>query len=489
MTIHNARPTQKDASFADAFSDVVRAQRFPRIGAGETLKSPSPMTDPIADRQLTQTAAPTAPRVVIVGAGFGGLSAAKALSKADAEVTVVDRANHHLFQPLLYQVATAGLAPNQIASPIRTVLRGQRNTRVVLGEVTGVDTVRRLVKVDDRSIPYDYLVLATGATHGYFGHDDWAAAAPGLKSLDDAVRLRRRILIAFEQAELEEDPAERERMLTFVVIGGGPTGVELAGAIAELAHRALTRDFHAIRGAMARVVLIEAGPRLLPAFPPSLSAYAQRALTRLGVTVRTGQAVTGCDTAGVSVGPENNGEHIAARTLIWAAGVMASPAADWLGAAKDRAGRAIVAPDLSLSGLPEVFVIGDTAHVEANGASLPGVATVAKQQGVYVARLILARIRGLPGSEPFRYKDAGSLATVGRKAAVVAIGGVRLRGALAWLIWSAAHIWFLIGFRNRLAVTIDWIWAYLTFERGARLITGGPTTSRALDRDRSARAA
>ena len=447
------------------------------------------MTAQPADRSPIQTAARIQPRVVIVGAGFGGLSAAKALSKADAEVTVVDRANHHLFQPLLYQVATAGLAPNQIASPIRTVLRGQRNTRVVLGEVTAVDTARRLVTVDGRPMPYDYLVLATGATHGYFGHDDWAGAAPGLKSLDDAVRLRRRILIAFEQAELEQDPAERERLLTFVVIGGGPTGVELAGAVAELARRALDRDFHAIRGAMAKVILVEAGPRLLPSFPASLSAYAGKALARLGVTVRTGQAVTQCDAAGVDLGPEHSGERIAARTLIWAAGVVASPAADWLDVAKDRAGRAIVAPDLSLPGLPEVFVIGDTAHVEADGASLPGVATVAKQQGVYVARLILARIRGRPSPAPFRYRDAGSLATVGRQAAVVSIGGLRLHGLLAWLIWSAAHIWFLIGFRNRLAVTIDWIWAYLTFERGARLITGGPLHARSTDADRSDRAA
>jgi NADH dehydrogenase len=421
----------------------------------------------------------TRPRVVIVGAGFGGLSAATALAHAPAEVVVIDRANHHLFQPLLYQVATAGLAPTQIASPIRSILGTQANARVIMGEVVGVDAAaKEVVLHEGRRIPYDHLIVATGATHSYFGHDDWAEAAPGLKSLDDALDIRRRILLAFERAELEDDPAERARLLTFVVIGAGPTGVELAGAIAELARRALGRDFRAIQCAMARVVLIEAGPRVLPAFPEPLSAYAQHALEKLGVTVRLGQAVTACDDAGVELG----GERIGARTILWAAGVMASPAADWLHLAKDRAGRAIVAPDLSAPGQSGVHVIGDTAHLDVGGRPLPGVAPVAKQQGAYVGRLIASRIAGRGDIGPFRYKDAGSLATVGRQAAVVAMGGLQLTGAPAWLLWSVAHVWFLIGFRNRIAVTIDWLWAYLTFERGARLITG--RTSEAAPRSR-----
>jgi NADH dehydrogenase FAD-containing subunit len=408
------------------------------------------------------------PRIVIVGAGFGGLAAAAALKDVPAEVVVIDRSNHHLFQPLLYQVATAGLAPTQIASPIRSILARQDNARVILGEVTGVDAAARTVRLGDRSEPYDHLVLATGASHGYFGHAEWARFAPGLKALNDALGLRGRILLAFERAEVETDPAERARLLTFLVIGGGPTGVELAGAIAELAHRALARDFRAIRGEMARVVLIEAGPRLLPSFPAALSAYAARALGCLGVEVRVGRAVTRVQDGGVELGEE----PVAARTILWAAGVMASPAADWLGAAKDRAGRVLVEPDLSLPGAPEVFVIGDAAHLEIGGVPLPGIAPVAKQQGAYVARVIAARVAGRRAPRPFRYRDAGALATVGRKSAVVAMGPLRLTGAPAWLLWSAAHIWFLIGFRNRLAVTLDWLWAYLTFERGARLITG-----------------
>jgi NADH dehydrogenase len=408
------------------------------------------------------------PRIVIVGAGFGGLSAARGLAKADAEVVVVDRANHHLFQPLLYQVATAGLAPTQIASPVRSILADQANARVMLGEVTGVDLAAREVRMGARRLGYDQLIVATGASHSYFGHDEWAAFAPGLKSLDDALELRRRILLAFERAELAEDAAARRRLLTFVVIGAGPTGVELAGAIAELAHRALARDFRAIQGHMAKVVLVEAGPRVLPAFPEALSSYARQVLGRLGVTVRTGCAVTACDAAGVALGDE----VLNAATVIWAAGVTASPAADWLGVGKDRAGRAVVSPDLSLAGHPEVFVIGDTAHVDAGGAPLPGLAPVAKQEGGYVASVVRARIEGRASPAPFRYRSSGSLATIGRKAAVVAMGGLRLKGASAWLLWSVAHIWFLIGFRNRLAVTLDWAWAYLTFERGARLITG-----------------
>lgn len=410
----------------------------------------------------------TKPRVVIVGAGFGGLSAAKALAEADAEVVVIDRRNHHLFQPLLYQVATAGLAPTQIANPIRSVLGLQSNARVMLGEATGVDTGAREVLIGDRRLPYDYLVLSTGATHSYFGRDDWAPFAPGLKTLDDALELRRRILLAFEYAELEEDPDERRRLLTFVVIGGGPTGVEMAGAIAELARRALTRDFRAIQSAMAEVILVEAGPRVLGAFPEPLSAYAKSALERLGVTVRVGAAVTACDCSGVTLGDE----RIETKTVLWAAGVKASPAARWLGVEGDRAGRVAVGPDLSVPGSPEIFVIGDTAQAQGRKGPLPGLAPVAKQQGDYVGRLIDRRIRGKRSMKPFRYADSGILATVGRKAAVVAMGGLRLRGGFAWLLWSVAHVYFLIGFRNRLAVTIDWAWAYLTFERGARLITG-----------------
>jgi NADH dehydrogenase len=411
---------------------------------------------------------PTRPRVVIVGAGFAGLSCAKALAKADVDLLVVDRSNHHLFQPLLYQVATAGLAPTQIATPIRSILADQANVRVILAEVTGVDTARRRVTFDSGEAAYDHLVLATGATHGYFGRDDWAAHAPGLKSIDDALELRRRILLAFERAELETDSAEQAALLTFVVVGAGPTGVELAGTIAELARRALARDFRAIRMAMAKVVLVEAGPRVLPAFPPALSAYAERALAKLGVTVRTGQAVTACDETGVTLGPE----HIPSRTLLWAAGVMASPAAAWLGADKDRAGRVVVSPELTVQGYGEVYVIGDAACVGGAAGVLPGLAPVAKQEGAYVGRRIARLAAGrLPGP-PFAYTDTGSLATVGRRAAVIAYGRMRLKGAPAWLLWSVAHVYFLIGFRNRLAVTLDWAWAYLTFERGARLILG-----------------
>jgi NADH dehydrogenase len=408
------------------------------------------------------------PRVIIVGAGFGGLSAAKALARADAEVLVIDRRNHHLFQPLLYQVATAGLAATQIASPVRSILARQDNARVILGEVTGVDLVAKSVALKDRKIPYDQLVIATGAMHSYFGHDDWAKAAPGLKTLDDALEMRRRILMAFERAEAGDDPSERERLLTFVIVGGGPTGVELAGAIGELARRALASDFRAIRSATANVVLVEAGPRLLPTFPPALSDYARRALEKLGVTVRVGEAVTACDAEGATVG----GRRIAAGTLLWAAGVQASSAAHWLGSHADAAGRVVVAPDLTLPGHSDVFVIGDTARLEIDGRLLPGLAPVAKQEGAFVGAVIGSRLAGRSPPAPFRYRDAGALATVGRHAAVVAMGGLQLTGALAWLLWSAAHIYFLIGFRNRIMVTLDWLWAYVTLERGARLITG-----------------
>ena len=411
--------------------------------------------------------------VVIVGAGFGGLSAAKALAKAPVRVTVIDQRNHHLFQPLLYQVATAALSPAEIATPIRSILRTQENTTVLLGEVVGIDTRRREVVLHHQHILYDTLILATGARHAYFGHDAWEPFAPGLKSLEDATEIRRRILLAFEHAEIECDEAERRRLLTFVVIGGGPTGAELAGAIAEISRHALAADFRNIDPKSARVVLIEAGPRLLAAFPEALSENARKTLVSLGVDVRLGAPVTAIDAGSVTAG----GERLETRTVLWGAGVAASPAARWLGTPADRAGRVIVGPDLSVPGMADVFVIGDTAHAErADGKPLPGVAPVAKQQGAYVARVISARVAGRPAPEAFTYRDFGNLATLGRKAAVVAFGDVRFTGFPAWLLWSVAHVYFLIGNRSRLAVAINWLWAYLTFERGSRLIAHGAST-------------
>jgi NADH:quinone reductase (non-electrogenic) len=413
------------------------------------------------------TATPRRPRVVVIGAGFGGLSAAKRLARAPFDVTILDQHNYHLFQPLLYQVATAGLSPGDIASPIRGILRDQRNANVILAKVSGIDVARREVVAEGRRIPFDYLIVATGAEHTYFGHD-WASHAPGLKTIDDATYLRRRILLAFERAETEPDPDERKRLLNFVVVGGGPTGVEMAGAIAELAKRALAADFRSIDPRSARIILVEAAPRLLTPFEPPLSEKARRSLEQLGVEVRLGAGVTDCDCASVSIG----NERIETRTIIWAAGVKASPAAEWLGAASDRAGRVKVEPDLSVPGQPDIFVIGDAAAaVDANGNPLPGVAPVAKQQGQYVAKLLIARAGGttLP---PFRYRDFGSLATIGRKRAVAQLAGFRVTGFAAWLLWSLAHIYFLIGFRNRLAVALHWLWNYITFQRGTRLITG-----------------
>jgi len=409
------------------------------------------------------------PHVIIIGAGFGGLAAAKALAKAPVDVTLIDRRNHHLFQPLLYQVATAGLTPSQIASPVRGIVRGQENARVVLAEVDEIDVAAREVVTGARRTRFDYLIVAAGASHAYFGRDEWARHAPGLKSLEDALALRARVLTALEAAETACDPAERARLLTFAVVGGGPTGVELAGAIAELTGRALASDFRAIRGVKPRVLLIEAGERLLPTFHPSLSAYARRALEKLGVEVSLGVAVEDVDAAGVRLGSE----HVAAANTIWAAGVRAAALGRFLGAETDRAGRIPVAPDLSLPHAPDVFVIGDLARVEQEGGRLvPGVAPAAKQEGAYVARVIAAAAQGRPRPAPFRYRDFGSLATIGRRAAVVELGRVRLTGLIAWLFWCVAHVYFLIGFRNRLQVVLDWVWAYLTFERGARLITG-----------------
>jgi NADH dehydrogenase len=406
-------------------------------------------------------------RVVIVGAGFGGLSAAKRFANSPFDVTVVDRHNYHLFQPLLYQVATAGLSPADIASPIRGILRHQRNAEVLLAKVSGLDLSNKEVIAEGRRIPFDYLIIATGAEHAYFGHD-WASYAPGLKTIDDATYLRRRILLAFERAESVKDAAERGRLLNFVVVGGGPTGVEIAGAIAELARRALASDFRSIDPRCARVILIEAAPRLLTPFDPTLSAAARRSLEQLGVEVRLSAGVTDCDCSGVSIGDE----RIETRTIVWAAGVKASPAAEWLAADSDRAGRVLVRADLSVPGQPDIFVIGDAAAaIGADGKPLPGVAPVAKQQGQYVADLLIARTQGRT-LRSFRYRDLGSMATIGRKRAVAQFAAVKLSGVTAWLLWSLAHIYFLIGFRNRLTVALNWAWSYATFQRGTRLITG-----------------
>jgi len=405
-------------------------------------------------------------QVIIVGAGFGGLEVAKGLAGLPVEVTLIDRQNHHLFQPLLYQVATAGLSPADIAWPIRHLVRRQRNTRVLMGEVTGIDPARKIVMLEGGPIAYDWLVIATGATHGYFGHDEWAPHAPGLKDLDDATEIRRRLLLAFERAEMATSPDVCARLLTIAIIGGGPTGVEMAGAVAELARKALATDFRVIDPKQTRVLLLEAGPRLLPNFPQELSHYTEAALRRLGVEVRLGKAVTRCGAEGVSLGEE----RIEAGTIIWAAGVTASPAARWLGMISDRAGRVPVGPDLRPSGFDDVYVIGDTAIVRA--APLPGIAPVAKQQGAYVARAIRAKLSGGNDLSPFVYRDRGLLATIGRKAAVIAYDRIRLKGRLAWWLWGAAHIYFLVSLRNRVIVVTQWLWLYLVFERGARLITG-----------------
>ena len=409
------------------------------------------------------------PRVVIVGAGFGGLFATRGLRRANVDVTLIDRENHHLFQPLLYQVASAGLAPSDVAWPIRGILRRQDNATVLLNEVTGVDTHSREVITGEQRIPYDYLVLATGARHSYFGHEDWEPFAPGLKSIDDATNIRRRILMAFERAEMEEDPDERERLLNFVVVGAGPTGVELAGTIAELARRTLAADFRRIDSRSARVMLVEAGPRVLPALSEKLSDYARSALMKLGVEVMLGSAVTQCDANGVAVGEQS----IPSATVLWAAGVQASPAGDWLGCPTDRAGRVEVEADLSVKGHPDMFVIGDTAAVSGDeGNPVPGIAPAAKQQGRHVARVIAARVSGREPPAAFRYRHTGNLATIGRKSAVIEFPGFRLSGFLAWWVWGIAHIYFLIGVRSPITVASSWMWQYLTYGRGARLITG-----------------
>ncbi len=414
------------------------------------------------------------PRVVIVGGGFAGLSAARGLASAPVEVLLIDRHNYHLFQPLLYQVATAGLSPGEIAWPIRSLLRRQRNARVVLGEIVGVDTDARAVRVGESDVSYDYLVLATGARHGYFGHSHWEPHAPGLKTVDDATEIRRRILLAFERAEIEPDPETRRALLTFVIVGGGPTGVELAGALVELANKALARDFRRIDPSTARVILVEAGGRILPTFPETLSSNAATSLERLGVEVRSGAAVTDCDTDGVVIGTE----HIAARTVLWAAGVAASPVAQWLDLPGDAAGRVTVAGDLSVPGHPDVYVVGDAARVAWGEQLVPGIAPAAKQMGAYVARSIRAQVDG-KHPEAFRYRHYGNLATIGRSRAVIDFGWLHLRGWLAWWIWGSAHIYFLISMRNRALVAWQWLWSYLTFQRGARLITGDKSIPKA----------
>jgi NADH dehydrogenase/putative oxidoreductase len=409
------------------------------------------------------------PHVVIIGGGFGGIAAAKALRHTNCRVTLIDRRNYFLFQPLLYQVATAGLSPADIAGPIRALFRDQPNVRVLLGEVTDVDASMREVILRDARVVYDYLVVATGARHSYFGHDEWAPFAPGLKQIDDATSIRSRLLFAFEQAENAGSTEMQREMLTFVIVGGGPTGVELAGAIAELARHGLSREFRAIDPSMARVILMQSGPRILPAFPEGLSREAEAALTDLGVEVLTGGAVERIDDAGVVV----SGRRVLAGSVFWAAGVMASPAAQWLKAEADQAGRVKVTEDLSVPGSPGIFTIGDTALSDGwGGKPVPGLAPAAKQQGRYVASVIRARIDGRPRPAPFRYHHAGSLATIGRKAAVAEFGGLRLSGALAWWVWGVVHILFLSGMRNRVVVALEWFWAYLTYRPSTRLITG-----------------
>lgn len=440
------------------------------------------------------------PHVVIVGGGFGGLNAARGLARSPVRVTLIDRRNHHVFQPLLYQVASAALSPANIAVPIRRVVSRQRNATVILADVKGLDAVRRVVKLSDTEVSYDYLVIAAGATHSYFGHPEWEDPAPGLKTIEDALEIRKRFLIAFERAERARDEAQRRRELTFIVVGGGPTGVEMAGSMIEIARRAIPRDFRRIDTASARVILIEAGERLLGAFPPELSARAKRDLEELGVEVRLGSRVTAIDAQGVNVGAE----RISAGCVVWAAGVLASPLGECLrdtaGATLDRAGRVIVEPDLTVPGHPEIFVVGDmaaaalrpdepaaapgtavgptstaTPHDRASRPLVPGVAQGAIQGGRFAARMIDRRVRGrmTPGERPaFRYRDKGLLATIGRSKAVGMIGGFKCAGVLAWLLWAGIHIFYLIDFRNRLIVMLEWAWLYIVFDRGARLITG-----------------
>lgn len=410
----------------------------------------------------------TVPHVVIIGAGFGGLEAAKALGKQPVKVTVIDRTNHHLFQPMLYQVATAGLSPADISAPIRHVLRKQKNTEVLMGEVTGIDVQAQRVHLreGDQTIPYDYLIVATGASNNYFGHEDWAPIAPGLKSLNDSLAIRRQVLLAFEAAERETDAEKRTALLTFVLVGAGPTGVELAGALAELVCHAFARDFRHIRPATARILLVGGPPRVLPHFPASISRGVQRHLVKMGVELRTGVHVTEVDEHGVMIGKE----RVETKNVIWTAGVKASPAGHWLGAPVDHDGRVKVQPDLTVPGQANVFVIGDTALVTQQGKQLPGVAPVAMQEGRYVASVIADRIAGKDHPQPFHYVDKGTLATVGRGFGVVNIGPLRFTGTLAWFVWLFVHLLFLIGLPNRVIVFLQYAWTFLTYQKGERII-------------------
>jgi NADH dehydrogenase len=415
------------------------------------------------------TYAPTAPHIVIIGGGFAGLDASRALGRAPVRVTLVDRHNHHVFQPLLYQVATAGLSPGDIASPIRWILRRQANLRVLLATVEGIAPAARQLQLDGgETLDYDALIVASGVTHSYFGRDDWRSRAPGLKTLDDALEIRRRVLLAFERAEREGDRTRQLEQLTFVIVGGGPTGVELAGALAEIARHALKAEFDNVDPATARILLIEAGPSILPTFPPSLQRSARRALERLGVEVIEGRPVTSIAEGAVEIG----GQRVAAGTILWAAGVQASSLGRFFGGEMDRAGRVVVNPDLSVPGHPEIFIAGDLAlFTHQTGKPLPGVAQAAKQLGKHAARNALRRLRGEP-TYPFRYRDPGNLATIGRNAAIADFGFFRLSGYPAWLFWLFLHIFFLIGFRNRVSVMLQWAVSYLTYQRSVRLITG-----------------
>jgi NADH dehydrogenase len=407
--------------------------------------------------------------VVIVGAGFGGLAAAQELAGAAVRITIIDQRNHHLFQPLLYQVATAALATSEIAWPVRYLVRKRQEVTTLLGVVSGVDAQGRKILLEDGAVvTFDTLILATGVRHAYFGHDEWEPFAPGLKTLEDATSIRRRVLLSLERAERESDPQRRAALLTYVIVGGGPTGVEMAGAIVELMYQNLVGEFRRIDTRQSRVLLIEAGPRILPSFAPGLSAYAHRALERLGVEVQLGSAVTDCNSSGVVVG----GRSIAADVILWAAGVRASPAAAWLAAPADNAGRVKVAADLSVPGQADIFVIGDTATINVwHGKPAPGIAPAAKQQGIHVARTIKRRLAGDSQSRAFRYRHAGDLATIGKRSAVIDFGWCKLRGWIAWWVWGLAHIYFLIGLRNRLAVALSWLWIYVTGSRSACLIT------------------
>mgnify|MGYP001161913453 CR=1 FL=1 len=415
-------------------------------------------------------------RVIIVGGGFGGLAAAKALKRADVDIVLIDRRNHHLFQPLLYQVATAALNPSEIAWPIRHLLRRQDNVRVLMATVTGVDAANRQVLLEDGSRePYDSLILATGAQHAYFGHDEWEPFAPGLKTVEDATAIRRKLLLALEAAERESAPARRRALLTFAIIGAGPTGVEMAGAIIELGRASIKGQFNTIDPHDLRVVLIEGGERVLPNFAPELSDYTLASLRRMGVEVELGQMVSALDADGVSFGDK----RIETKTIIWAAGVAASPVADWFGIAGDRAGRIKVAPDLSVPGMPDIFVIGDVASItREDGKPVPGVAPAAKQAGKHVARIIMRRLAGDTAPRPFRYQHAGDLATIGKSSAVIDFGWLKLKGWFAWWVWGLAHIYFLVETRTRIVITLSWLWIYLSGQRSARLITHGMAPER-----------